>query len=224
MASPRLPHPPQSARQSPDPVRLGLLRAGHRRARRVALAGVGAVIVDEFGRLLRRRAHERHKHEPCSRRRRRRGRHGRRRGPRLRRAAAPRPSSSTCSRASSAPSPWSASRPGDPRRLGPVQQRQRRRPPHPPLRARHPARLRLRHRGAADRRRGARAEAGGPVGAGIGLTFDEAALLLDLATSTGPARACSASSSASAPPRSSASRSSPCGCCAAASNSRRKRV
>jgi hypothetical protein len=30
----------------------------------VALGGAGAVIVDQFGRLLRRRAHERHDHEP----------------------------------------------------------------------------------------------------------------------------------------------------------------
>src|SRR4029077_3208890 len=44
------------------------------------------------------------------------------------------------------------------------------------------------------------------------------------ATSTGPARGCSASSSASARRRSSASRSSPSACCAAASDVRRKRA
>ena len=46
--------------------------------------------------------------------------------------------------------------------------------------SRHPARLHLRHRRAADRERGAGGELAIPMGIGMGLTFDEAALLLDL--------------------------------------------
>ena len=70
---------------------------------------------------------------------------------------------------------------GDPRRLGAVPQRQRRRPPHPPLRARA---------SCSPSAPGTAAlltdddeleqHLAIPMGAGIGLTFDEAALLLDL--------------------------------------------
>ena len=60
---------------------MGSLRAGNGWARRVAFGGAGAVLVDQFGRLLGRRAHE-HEGTPSAARDgpRGRGRHGRGRG------------------------------------------------------------------------------------------------------------------------------------------------
>ena len=57
----------------------------------------------------------------------------------------------------------------------------RRRPPHPPLRPRDPDRVRLGRAGPRHQQRpGSSSPSRCPFGAGIGLTFDEAALLLDL--------------------------------------------
>ena len=102
---------------------------------------------------------------------------------------------------------------GHPRRLGAVPQRQRRRPPHPPLR---PGILLAFASGTTalvtddDELEQTLAV---PMGVGIGSPSTRRRCCSTCATSTGPVRDCSVFSSASAPQRSSASRSSPCGCC-----------
>ncbi len=167
MASPRL--PTRMKRRARARTRFGWARSERATVglAAVALGGAGAVLVDQFGRLLRA------------------ARAGARTSPKPLIEAAPAAAADTVGVAvrGYAAAPRSetvlfnllagflgsfATRPpldlGHPRPLGAVPQRQHRRPPHPPLRARHPARLRLGHRGAADRRRRARAAAGGPDG------------------------------------------------------------
>ena len=80
-------------------------------------------------------------------------------------------------------SPWSGSPPpGHPRRLGAVPQPQRRRPPHPPLRALPASCFGFGSGTAAPLADDDKLERclAVPMGVGIGLTFDEAALLIEL--------------------------------------------
>ena len=92
-------------------------------------------------------------------------RHARRRPPRDQRdARITRRCSSTCCRGSWAPSRSRASRPGGSgSRWWPVGKHPRQRPPHPPLRAGHRARLRLGGRSSDDPERGSRVGAGDPL-------------------------------------------------------------
>ena len=156
----------------------------------VALAGAGAVLVDQFGRLLARRAHERRSEEHLI---------------GLAPAEAAKDTVAVAVRGYVA-APRSetvlfnllaGSRPlrpgppldlGDPRRAGPSPQRQRRRPSHPPLRARHPDRLRLGHAVAHRRRRARAVRWRIPMGPASASPSTRRRRCSTCATSTGPAK------------------------------------